>query len=340
MRFELVKTILRKAVDFAEYECNIAFQGGEPTLRGLEFYKKAINYVKTLDSDIKLNFSLQTNGILIDEKWAEFLSRHDFLVGISLDGPKSIHNRFRKTCEGQESFSKVLNAINILKNYNVDFNILTVLHSKSALSPRKIYNHFKDNHLYFMQFIKCREAANNNLKEKINPEIYTNFLKHLFDEWYNDIINGKKVSIRLFDNIILLMLGFQPEFCELQNKCSRQIVVESDGSAFPCDFFVNSSWYLGNIKSKSLENLISKGRINNFIDKSNNYFSSCRGCKWHKFCKGGCMKDWTKKSNSGRTQNIYCNATQEFMEYSYDEFKEIARNIQENFSYRDFASNP
>ena len=230
-----------KTLEFADGMATFSFQGGEPTLRGLDFYR---DYSE-------LSNCIQTNGILLDEQWAHFLHDNRFLVGFSLDGPREIHDLFRKDKNGDGTFTTVIQKARLLEKHDVDFNILLVVTSALAERPGKSYSFFQKNSFHYLQFIPCIDP----LAEKrggrnfsLQPVEYLQFLKKFYDRWSEDILSGKDVSIRYFDNLVRIVMGEAPETCGMRGTCSCQFVFEADGSYYPCDFYVTEKWKLGNIR--------------------------------------------------------------------------------------------
>ena len=249
-----MEQVIIRAFEFADEYCSFAFQGGEPTLVGLGFYQKFIELVKLHNhKKLTLHYALQTNGFCLSPEWGDFFYQNHFLIGISLDGTIHTHNAYRKHSSGKETFTDIMDTIHMLKNKKVDFNILTVVNSKTAALIRKIYSFYQKNNFEYLQFIPCLEPFEEPAGRQdysLTPEIYGQFLCDLFDLWYIDITRGKMVSIRLFDNYISMLKGLPPESCDMQGICSQQHVIEADGSAYPCDFYVLDRYKLGNVWGK------------------------------------------------------------------------------------------
>ena len=195
----LVKEIIAYA---QEYAC-FAFQGGEPTLAGLDFFEKIIQLQQKYNQkNIIIQNTIQTNGTLIDDKWAEFLAKNKFLVGLSLDGPRGINDFCRVTGQGDSIFDKVMNTIELFEKYEVDFNVVSVVTNKSADRVSAIYNFFKRKGFHYLQFIPCLdEKYGEHGAYSLMPEAYGTFLCRLFDLWYEDFSKGLKIDIRMFSNL-------------------------------------------------------------------------------------------------------------------------------------------
>lgn len=328
MDTELLEEVIKKALAYADQACTFAFQGGEPTLAGLDFYKKLIEFEKKYNiKKVQIYNALQTNGYVIDEQWAKFLSDNKFLVGISLDGPKDIHDVNRIDAQGRGSFNNVMNAIKLFNKYKVEYNILFVVNGYVARHANKVYNFFKSNNFRYIQFIPCLDALNEQHGTKefsLKPERFTYFLKNLFDLWYEDIMNGDIFSIRYFDNITGMLRGYRPEACGMQGQCQCQFVVEANGGVYPCDFYATDEWLLGNIKDQGLHELRDSETCRKFIEESMQVDAACRECKWFNLCRGGCRRDREPITGGKAGLNYFCESYKNFFEYSWTRFQRLS----------------
>ncbi|MCP1222780.1 anaerobic sulfatase maturase [Sebaldella sp. S0638] len=321
MKEETIKEIIRKASEFCgSGTCGIGFQGGEPMLRGIEFYKKIMDYIKEEKMETNFVFTIQTNGILINEEWAEFLRENNFLTGISLDGTETIHNSNRKNHSGQGTFNEVMNSVELLKQYEADFNILTVVTKELAENIEEVYRFYKKNDFHYLQFIPYIETEENMKSEKymLSAEVYGDFLNRLFDLWYDDLINDRGVSIRYFDNIVGLFLGYPYEACDMRGVCSCQNIIESDGSIYPCDFYVYDDYKLGNINENTFEEIIQSKKTEKFIMESLVHNKECMQCEYRNLCCNGC-----KKHRDNNNKNRFCETYKEFFGKHTDKFYKI-----------------
>lgn len=217
---ENMKIILDNIEDYCNGgNCTIGFQGGEPLLIGLDFYKETISYIKQKKFRTSLNFSLQTNGILITKEWANFFKINKFLIGVSLDGNKAIHNLNRINFKNEGTFNSVLSGIKELKKFKVPFNILSVITPSLTQNVEKTFDFFIKNDFNFLQFIPDLDIKNNN---RLSSEQLEKFLIESFDLWYSRAISNKYLSIRYFDNILSLLLGTNYESCDMSGSCTCQ----------------------------------------------------------------------------------------------------------------------
>lgn len=328
MKEEVLEQIIKKAILYCgDGNCTIGFQGGEPTLIGLDFYKKLVELVKKYNKNTNISYFLQTNGILINDEWAEFLKQNNFLVGISLDGNKEVHNINRIDYLHRETFSKVIRATEILKKHNVDFNVLVVVTPALSKKIDSCYNFFKKKNFRYLQFIPCLEPLKSKRSKNaysLSSSEYKNFLNRLFDLWYNDVINNEFMSIRFFDNILGAFLGYSYESCDMNGICSCQNIIESNGSVYPCDFYTYEELSIGNIMYENFEDIHNKEKTISFIKSSVNKSIKCRGCKYRNLCRGGCRRH---RENQNDDLNYLCSAYYEFFNKTEKRFYDIATKI-------------
>ncbi len=289
---ELLEKTIQSAFGYAEGSCTFVFQGGEPTLAGLDFFKTAVSLEKKYaKSGVEVNNCLQTNGLLIDAPFAEFLRENNFLTGLSLDGPADIHNQNRLTDNGKDTFNRVMQTAQLLKKHGAAFNVLSVVTGQSARYAEKIYRFFAKQGFTFLQFIPCIPPLNNDSPLTLTPEKYGEFLIKIFDLWYADLERGHYVSIRHLDNWFSVLLGGQPESCGMTGRCSMQFVVEGDGGVYPCDFYVLDEWRLGTIGKESFFEIQNSPAAARFIEKSLPVPEDCRACRLFAVCRNGCRRE-------------------------------------------------
>lgn len=329
MNAETLEPLVKSALEYADNICTFAFQGGEPTLAGLDFFKNLVSLVKIYNfKKVKINYAIQTNGLVIDSEWASFLSEHKFLVGISLDGPKDIHDAARFDSRNVGSFNRVMNAISLFNKHHVEYNILSVVNSYTARHINQVYSFFKKNNFDYLQFIPCLDPLDETPgghQYSLTPERYALFLKRLFDEWYKDILQGKKISIRYFDNLIGMLKGYPPESCGMSGVCTAYFVVEADGSTYPCDFYTIDEWSMGNITNMSFKELKASKNAVRFTATSVHVSEECKGCKFLSICRGGCRRDREPFEDGKPVHNRFCQSYREFFEYAGERLTILAR---------------
>jgi uncharacterized protein len=303
---------------------SFGWQGGEPLLAGIDFFRRVVAYQQEcgLSGQLVSN-NLQTNGLLIDRAWAAFFRKYRFFIGVSLDGPEEVHNRYRVSTNGENGFRRTMEGIGILKEQGVDFSILAVVNEATARIPRELYAFFLTNGLDRLQFIPCLEVDRDDGRVKpfsVTAAEYCNFLCGLFDVWYNQ---GRPVaSIRLFENILAVYLGVEPEICAFKGRCGSYAVVEYNGDVYPCDFFVEAPWVLGNLRETPLTELAKKRRRRDFNNRKLRTVSGCSRCEWNFLCHYGCQH---YRSPAG--ENVFCAAYREFFRYTEQRFKRLKEEI-------------
>ncbi len=275
---------------------NLAFQGGEPTMAGLDFFRRFVALVQEArqhhGASVQIQYALQTNGILLDEEWCIFLRENRFLVGLSLDGDAALHNQNRVDEKGKGSFSQVMNAKRLMDLHKVEYNILCVLTNHIARYPQKIWHFLKEQQIGYVQFIPCLSELEREDPSPyaLTPERFASFYTELLRLWAEELRKGRFISVKLFDDILNLLLRRQVTACGFTGQCQRQIVVEADGSVFPCDFYAIDQWRLGNLAERTLEELLDNERAGAFLARPRAQREICRGCKWAKICGGGCPR--------------------------------------------------
>jgi len=332
MSLATLEEIVKKTLLFADQFCNFAFQGGEPTLIGLDFFRTLITLQEKYNvKKVKISNSIQTNGTLIDEAWAEFLHEHNFLVGLSLDGNKDTHDLMRFDANAAGTFQKVMKTVNLFDQYKVEYNILFVVNATVARYTTKIYHFFKKQKFQYLQFIPCLDPldeTSGGQAHSLTPERFEYFLKTIFDLWYEDVKAGNLISIRYFDNILSMMLGYPPESCGMSGVCSCQFVIEADGGVYPCDFYVSDEWLLGNILEMDYFDLKHSPTCVRFEEVSKHIDPICKTCNWGYFCRGGCRRDREPFMDGQPGLNIFCTAFAHFFDYAIPRFEEIARTLK------------
>ncbi|MBR4866807.1 MAG: anaerobic sulfatase maturase [Clostridia bacterium] len=304
---------MRKMVDrvFEEdpSQLTLAFQGGEPTLAGLGYFRALVNYVeKKNEKKIPVQYTIQTNGMLLDVEWADFLREHHFLVGLSLDGTQEIHDSLRPRPDDKGSFQQVMRSAELLRRYNVDFNILCVVTNRLARRAEAVYSFFKKNDFKYIQFIPCLDEFGETPAESFAPAAkrFGEFYLRIFEQWYRDFMAGDYVSIRWFDNLIHMAQGEAPELCGCMGYCPGQLVIEGDGSVYPCDFYVSDVFRLGNLHDMSFTEMIQSETMSRFVEKSFEHEKECEACDYRYLCRGGCRRDRQNEVDGDIGKSRFC----------------------------------
>lgn len=326
-----LEQILCQTLKAAEKECTIAYQGGEPTLIGLPFYQKSVELQKKYRTNrLVIHNAIQTNGICLDEEWARFFAENHFLVGLSLDGTRETHNAYRKDSDGKNTFDHVLQTARMLEQYGVDYNILTVVHAQTVGNAEKIYRFYQRCGFRYLQFIPCLDPLGErpgSREYSLSPKAYGGFLKRLFDLWYRDLHTPRAVSIREFENYIQILLGYPPESCSMRGQCGVQYVVESDGSVYPCDFYVLERYRLGNLCEDTFAELEKKREQLGFLEEAREPDPACKSCQYFFLCRGGCKRYREPFRQGSYQRNVFCEAYQDFFSYTLERMMSLARQL-------------
>lgn len=328
MALETAENIIRKAFDVMSVGGAIAFcfQGGEPSLCGLSFFEEFVSLVKQYQKPgVTVTYAFQTNGTLIDTKWARFFRRNHFLIGVSIDGTEEIHDYYRQDAGCHLTYEKAKETFQLLNENGVDANILCVVTRRVAENSRTVYENLKALGGAYLQFIPCLDPyLEERGKEEwsLTPERYGSFLSEIFDLWYADWKNHTYTSIRLFEDYIHILTGEMPSTCSTSGRCGSYMVVESDGSVYPCDFYVLPEKCMGSINQNSVDVLLSSEMEKQFLEESYVRPEACKSCQWGSLCRGGCRRDWTIENE--KTKNYYCPSFQFFFKRAIKRLMEIA----------------
>ncbi len=316
-------------------EVNFAWQGGEPTLMGLDFFRKAVAYQqKYARPGQRIENALQTNGTLLDDEWCKFFAENRFLIGISLDGPREAHDLYRKDKGGAPTFDRVLRAVKLLKNHKVDFNILTCVSASNVERPLDVYHFLRDEiGAEYIQFIPIVERENATgfqegtalTSRSITGEQYGRFLISIFDEWVRRDVG--KVFVQMFDTALGRWLGAPGGLCVFQETCGLALAMEHNGDVYSCDHFVEPRHRLGNLLETPLTELVGSEQQKQFgIDKRKSLPHYCRECPVLFACNGGCPKDRTDLTPDGEAGlNHLCEGFKAFFIHVDEPMRLMAR---------------
>ena len=318
MAEELLETYVRQLIEAHARVpvVQVAWQGGEPTLMGLEFFRRSVELVDHyLKPGQRAEYTIQTNGTKLDAEWAAFFKEHEFLVGISIDGPREIHDTFRLTKGGRGSFDQVMRGLEHLRAGGVECNILTTVHAANEHRGREVYRFLRDEcGARFMQFIpiieRVAEAAEDGnvpwsswrdrplylqdgdivTGRSVTPEGYGRFLVDVFEEWVRRDV--ARVYVQMFDTALANWVGEPPSLCVHCETCGLALALEHTGDVYSCDHFVEPRYLLGNITDRHLVDLVASEQQQQFgLDKRDTLPRYCRECDVRFACHGGCPKD-------------------------------------------------
>lgn len=319
MSIEIMKRIIDDTLVMAlGKSITFGFQGGEPLIAPLSFYEAFVEYVNEKNIyNTLIQYTIQTNGILLTETHAKFFKNNNFLVGLSLDGGEKINNLFRLTENGIHTYAKVIDALNILKKYEIAFNILVVVTHQSTPYIKDIYNDLKQLGVMFLQFIPVLEPFNSipfSMSYALTQEDYANYHIDLWDMYKHDRKQGEMVFIRYFDNLKSMINHQRVEQCGVSGMCHAQIVVESDGTVYPCDFYSDSQHKLGNLLENTMSEIVKTKTMSDFIVQSLKVNQECIECKFYTLCRGGC-KRYHHEDSSHTSKHKYCEGIKLFLNH-------------------------
>ncbi len=328
---EVSHTLIEKAAGAAEGSITFLFQGGEPTLAGLDFYRDFVSHVKeTVPRGLAVQYAIQTNGMLLNRDWCRFFQENRFLVGLSLDGTRECHDRFRRDGAGKGTYDRVVRAARQLEEYAVEYNVLTVVTGYLARHVQSVFRTLCKEGFRFQQYIPCLdplEGGRGRQNFSLTPKQYEEFLKTLFDLWYRELEQGRYWSVRYFDNLVWMLGGHAPEQCSMRGCCGLQYLVEADGSVYPCDFYGLDQYRLGNILQNSWEELDRVREETKFVEESRRVPEECGGCQWYPLCRNGCRRDRTVEED-GLGRNYYCRAYAGFFTYALPRLRQAHKMLK------------
>lgn len=311
---------------------NLTWQGGEPTLMGLDFYKKVVANEQKFGADgQEIANSLQTNALNLDDEWCEFLREYNWLVGISLDGPRHLHDYYRCDHSGRGTYDRVMASLENCRKHKVQFNILVLLNDRNVAAPDELFDFFLGKRIKYLQFVPCveREGGSEKIADfSITPQQYGDFLCRLFDRWQD--FGPEKISIRLFDSLLSYIIQGRHTECTFGRRCDDYIVIEHNGDVFCCDFFVDNDHRLGNILETPLPQLFDSEIKRNFARRKRNVDNKCVICRYYVLCRGGCLKDRIVLNNDWTAPSYFCSAYKQFFEHALGRLSQAAAKVARN----------
>lgn len=290
MSDETLERLVETFLFYSHPVSTFAFQGGEPTLAGLPFFEKLIEFQKRHGRNGQsVSNALQTNGVLLDDNWGQLFHEYQWLIGLSLDGPESVNDLYRYNKAGHGTFQQVMRGLEALQRNKVEFNILCVLSQSNIHRAKEVYQFYRSLGVDNIQYIPLAEfgEAGSQLPFTITAEEYGKFMVETFELWWPE---RRKVRIRFFDNIAESLAGQKPGSCTMHETCDSYCVVEYNGDVFPCDFFVEKGWKLGNIETDNWTEIARRARRYSFAEKKTIAHPDCQVCEYQSICHGGCPK--------------------------------------------------
>lgn len=357
MSDEVLEEYIRQYIQYQPVpEIHFAWQGGEPTLLGVEFFRKAVALQKKYAGGKTIDNALQTNGTLLDDEWCKFLAREKFLVGLSIDGPRELHDKYRVDKGQKPTFDAVVRGLNLLKRHKVEFNTLTVVNQFNSQQPLKVYRFLKKIGSGFIQFIplverrapaemKMRgfdfaapptpskpEPVSSPVTEwSVQAEQYGSFLCAIYDEWVRHDVG--KTFVQLFDVALGNWMGLGSALCVFAEKCGTALAVEHNGDLYSCDHYVYPRYRLGNLMNQSLGTMVSSPQQKTFgDDKFNSLPQFCRQCEVRFACNGECPKHRFIKTPDGEDGlNYLCPAYKKFFNHIDNSMRTMAQLLNKGY---------
>ena len=280
---------IAEAVGFSGL-ANISFQGGEPLLAGLDWFK---SFAAEMDRypGVRPNWILQTNGTLLNEEWCAFLAKREFLVGISVDGTRANTNRYRVDASGEGVYDRAIHAIDLLEAADVEYNILTVVTRQLAQKPKQLMQFYLNHDYVHVQLIPCLPPLDGTDDGvSLRPQDFRSFYLGFFRAWKKVFESERLIHINLFEDLADMLEGYNPVQCGMTGRCTVQYVVEANGDVYPCDFYCLDEYKMGNIADAPLRDLSVSSAVSAFLDDEDCRREPCTGCPYSRFCNGGCRR--------------------------------------------------
>lgn len=331
MSSETTEAMLKNIFSYATGRVSFTFQGGEPTLAGIAYYAKFHELVSHFNTQkLPVFYSMQTNGLDLPEDMIALLAKHRYLLGISLDGTDKLHDALRRDTNGRPTADRINKTLQLLDRYGVDYNILCVITRQVAEKGEDIYKYFRGRKLRYLQFIPYVPEFGKEEETypySLDNASYAGFLSAVFRLYSRDYLQQNYVSIRQFDNFVRIAAGQHPECCGMDGRCFANLVVESDGSVYPCDFYVLDKWRMGNITTEPIPELLSSTAAKEFVQTSLAVDDTCKTCEYFSLCKGGCRRH-REKPGGDIGLNRYCSAYKLFFKRNLPLLMQLADTIQ------------
>lgn len=305
-------------------------------MRGLAFYQTAVELQQAHKSSTPIKNTIQTNGTLINERWAAFFAQHNFMVGISIDGPQLINDIARIDKSGNSSFERTMRGIQHLKQQNVEFNTLTVINNKSYKHGKAIYRFLKENGSTYLQFQPCIDHEMDRRFDydwTLTGKQWGEFLYNVFDEWAaNDI---GKIYVQFFENCLMILMGHQSQMCHHAETCGQQLMIESNGDVFSCDHYAYNNYKIGNINDNNASLAQMVNSPEQMLFRQNKYDSlnqKCLRCDFKPLCNGGCPKNRVDKINNGENHNVLCEGYELFFKHALPTMLKMVDAMKQGYS--------
>lgn len=291
---DVASAVVRRALEVApDASCSFDFQGGEPTLAGIDFFRRFVGEVEAGRSRQRVSYAIQTNGLALDDEWCAFLAENRFLVGLSLDGTRALHDAARPDAAGRPTWDRVEASLHRLRRHGVEPTVLCVLTREVARHPQQVWRGLDSLRVRYVQFIPCvaeLDGVGPAAAHALTPERFASFYRGFLDAWERGSATGHPMSVGLFDDVMALSLGRRPRTCGVLGACAPQFVVEADGTVYPCDFHATDEWALGSVVESPLEELAAGRLLRSFLSRGRERAEACGDCPFEGICHGHCPR--------------------------------------------------
>lgn len=335
MSDEILETYIRSYMNAVSGKViSFTWHGGEPTLAGLDFFKKAVSLQKKyLPAGKECWNNLQTNGLYLDDAWCRFLKENRFDVGVSIDGTRFIHDMYRHDTGGKPTYQRVADTVMRLKKHGIMPDLLCTVTSDTAANGKAVYEALRRFNTGWIQFIPIVRRVNGSVTEdSVTPQLYGRFLKDVFRAWASHDMG--KTNVQLFAETALVLAGGTPDVCWLAETCGTVLIVERDGNVYSCDHFVDRHHLIGRIPEDDLGALAASEVQRSFGNaKKDTLVRQCRECPYLKFCGGGCLKDRFGSADDGE-QGLYylCDGLRQYYDYAVPLLKQSMELSSQSYS--------
>ena len=338
---DVLKKFIGEYMELSHGVAAFVWQGGEPLLAGLDFFRDVTALqAKYAPPHTLISNAVQTNATLLTDEMARFFKRYNFLLGVSVDGPREIHNARRVSRSGHGSFDRVMKGIQLLRKYGVDFNIITVLHKGNVNRAADLMEFFQAEAFQYLQFIPgmdfLAQQPGKPPRYLISAEEYAEFMCQVFDLWYNEA--NPKMSIRFFDNMLRVYLNREAELCAHRETCPTTLVLQQNGDAYPCDFYISEEYRLGNVGQDSLTAILQNHVRHRFLSQKPRLPKPCGTCEFLRLCHGGCPRNrrW-RMSEEEVDVDYFCESYRKVYTYTHERMERLAERTREVWlrEYRD-----
>lgn len=323
MTQEILERVIRRAFTYADHHISFVFQGGEPTLAGVSFFRNFLKLEKKYNSrNLNVNHAIQTNGLSVSDELMDLFAEGKFLVGVSIDGNREIHDSRRLDHNHQGTYERVMQTIGRLKERHIPYNILCVVDNEVARQPEVCYKQLKSHG--YLQFIACLEPFGQK-DTVLDPQMYGEFLIRTYQLYAKDFRNNEYVSVSQFDSWLNMMCGYEPGQCGMTGHCSIHFLIESNGDVYPCDFYALDQYLMGNVQEINFHKMILSDVAKGFIESSVDYPLQCKTCPWFSVCRNGCRRDREPIVPGQKlVMNRLCESYSMFFSKCYEDMKQLA----------------